>query len=78
MQKGDRVRIHTNFGGCYDGKTGTIKYITTTDVKKADGVIYRWAAYCDGMYDVYFDTPANNGGREMEHDVFFPNELELI
>lgn len=75
FEKGARVQIHTKYGGRYDGKIGTVRHITTTDLKKEDGTWFRWSPSCDGWYEVWFDPPYSLGA--VTHDVFLPEELKL-
>lgn len=79
MKKGDHVIINTKFGGMYCGKSGTVRYITTTDQRKIDGEWIRWSPSCEGWYEVWFDTPffVGNTNNVVTHDVFLPSELEL-
>ena len=82
FKKGDRVRIHTKFGGAYDGQIGTVRHKTTTIqplVNKDNTGFLRYSAIFEGCYDVEFDHRVDIGDHTMvSWDMFYPNELEKM
>lgn len=66
MQKfkyGDRVKIHSRFGGCYDGVKGTIinRFTTSSQAAERDetGFLAWHLALGEDWYRVRFDQPVN-------------------
>ena len=82
FQNGDRVRIHTKFGGAYDGQTGTVFHKATTNqsmVNKDQTGFMRYTVVYEGCYDVRFDHQVNIGdGVMVSWEMFYPSELEKM
>ena len=82
FKKGDRVRIHTKFGGAYDGQTGTVIHKTTTKPSAMYNIstcFTRYSAIFEGWYDVEFDHRVDIGDHTMvSWDIFSPNTLERM
>ena len=75
---GDAVRVRTATRGCYHGKTGRVTNILNgpgTDIRNIptgspDAYPY-W-------YRVEFDSPADNGGKPVDAEIFMLQELEVL
>lgn len=67
MEINDKVTIKTNYGGNYNGKTGSIKYKITDKTNPLNG----W-------YQVKFDKPLIIGNTYFAEDIFKEEELILI
>lgn len=74
----DRVKIHTKTAGCYHNKTGTVENILNgrmTDIQHIPAGSPDAYPY---WYRVRFDTPADNGGKSVNADIFTIDELTLL
>lgn len=71
---GNRVRIKTFAGGCYDGLTGLVIRLDDDNFQSLPPEQYPDARW----WRVALDKPACNGGVPVFSDVFLPSELETI
>lgn len=71
---GDRVRIKTFAGGCYDGLTGLVIRLDDDNFQNLPPEQYPDATW----WRVALDKPADNGGIQVSSDVFRPSELEIL
>ena len=81
FHRGDRVRIHTVTHGCYDGLTGTVVNLMTSDekaVKADESGFLDWHMCADGWYRVRFDKVVLVDRYAFGQDIFQPMELEKI
>lgn len=71
---GDRVKIHTATGGCYDGLSGTVKALKDGSFRTLEPKNFADAKW----WHVFLDAPAKNGGKPVTNEIFLPSELEIL
>lgn len=71
---GDRVRITTFAGGCYDGLAGLVIRLDDADLQSLPPEQYPDAKW----WRVSLEKPADNGGIQVFSDVFRPSELDIL